>query len=120
MELQIHTAPGGQLLAELVSYQTPISTEQDALDILANSYYLGAEALVLKAEQLDSAFFELKTGLAGAILQKFSNYRMKLAIIGDFSAANSKSLQDFIYESNKTRLINFVVSREEAFQQLFQ
>ncbi len=39
--------------------------------------------------------------MAGEVLQKFSSYRMGLAIVGNFEAYNSKSLHDFIYESNK-------------------
>jgi len=30
-------------------------------------------------------FFDLSTGLAGEILQKFVNYHVKIAIVGDFS-----------------------------------
>ncbi len=36
----------------------------------------------------------------GEILQKFVTYKAKLAIAGDFSVYTSKSLKDFIYESN--------------------
>ncbi len=43
-------------------------------------------------------FFDLSTRLAGEILQKFINYHVKIAIIGDFSIYTSKSLKDFIYE----------------------
>ncbi|MFE7087043.1 DUF4180 domain-containing protein [Sphingobacterium spiritivorum] len=37
-----------------------------------------------------------------------------MAIVGEYSKYNSKSLTDFIYESNKGRHINFVNSMEEA------
>jgi len=63
-------------------------------------------------------FFDLKTGLAGEILQKFSNYRVKLAIVGDFEEVKSKSLRDFIRESNRGRTVNFVNSVEEAVERL--
>jgi len=56
--------------------------------------------------------------LAGEILQKFSNYRVRLAIVGDFSTFTSKSIKDFIYESNKGRHINFVSSLDEAIKVL--
>lgn len=52
--------------------------------------------------------------MAGEILQKFSNYRMPLAIIGDFSGLDSKSLKDFIRESNKNKHVSFVGSFDEA------
>jgi hypothetical protein len=70
--------------------------------------------MILHAINLPSEFFDLKSGFAGEILQKFSNYRMKLAIIGDFSEIKSKSLRDFIRESNNRRTISFVSSIEEA------
>ena len=59
-------------------------------------------------------FFDLKTKLAGEVLQKFAQYRMPLTIIGDFSKSESKSLTDFICESNKGRQINFAASLLEA------
>jgi tRNA1(Val) A37 N6-methylase TrmN6 len=59
-------------------------------------------------------FFDLKTRIAGDILQKFTQYQMPLTIVGDFSKFNSKSLNDFIYESNKGKQINFVTSQSEA------
>lgn len=33
---------------------------------------------------------------------------MPLIIVGDFSEYNSKSLNDFIFESNKGKQINFI------------
>jgi hypothetical protein len=56
--------------------------------------------------------------MAGEILQKFSNYRMRLAIVGDFSEYKSKSLRDFIRESNRTGTINFVGTIDEALLRL--
>jgi hypothetical protein len=56
--------------------------------------------------------------LAGDILQKFSNYRVKLAIVGDFIKYQNKSLQDFIRESNKGNTIFFVDNVESAFKRL--
>jgi hypothetical protein len=91
-----------------------ISNEQDALDLLGNCGYLGADSIIINEANLSPNFFELRSGLAGAVLQKFSNYRMQLAIVGDFDKYDSKSLRDFIYESNKGRRINFVSSLHEA------
>ena len=105
-------------IAEIISESVIINTVDDAVDILGNANYQGAEAVILRKEQLADEFFDLKTGIAGEILQKFSNYNMKLAVIGDFSNIESKSLRDFIYESNKTGRINFLSTREEALEVL--
>ena len=69
---------------------------------------------MLNEKNITPDFFDLKNGIAGEILQKFSTYRVRLAIVGDFSKYTSKSLNDFIFESNKGKHINFVTSTIEA------
>ena len=49
--------------------------------------------------------------MAGEILQKFSNYRVRLAIIGSFEQCIAKSIRDFIYESNNGKQINFSLAQ---------
>ena len=95
-----------------------IVTVQDALDAMATARYLGGSAMVIAKENLDESFFDLKTGLAGEILQKFSNYRFRVSIVGDFSGYKSKALHDFIYECNKGNLIFFKSSPEGALDAL--
>lgn len=91
-----------------------IRSSQDMLDLMASARYeCGCDTILLKKENLDEDFFNLKTGLAGEILQKISNYGFKLAVIGDFSQYESKSLRDFIYESNKAGRVMFVSDVKE-------
>jgi len=111
-------APVGVRIAEVKSAGIVIGQTQDALDLMANADYLGARKIMIREEHLDPAFFDLKTGIAGEILQKFTNYRVQLAIIGDFSKFPGKSIRDFIFESNRYGRINFVSSREEAIERL--
>lgn len=101
-------------IAVIESNEIVINELDDAVDLLGNCDYLGTSKIIIQKEHLNPDFFELKTGLAGEILQKFSNYRKKLAIVGIFSEYTSKSLRDFIYESNKMGRISFVHSIEEA------
>ena len=108
----------GVLMAELIAEGVAIKEVQDALDIMANAAYAGATKLILHEENITPDFFDLKTKIAGEILQKFSNYHMPLAIVGDFSKYTSKSLRDFIYESNMGGAVNFVDSVEEAREKL--
>ncbi|ARC28011.1 DUF4180 domain-containing protein [Bacillus toyonensis] len=63
-------------------------------------------------------FFDLKTRLAGDILQKFINYKVKIAIVGDFSMYTSKSLKDFIYECNKGNNIFYLATEQQAIEKL--
>lgn len=84
-----------------------ISCTQDAVDLLGEAGSKDCSRIIIYESNLHHDFFKLATGLAGDILQKFSNYRFKLAIIGDFSKYKSKSLQDFIRESNKGNAVFF-------------
>ncbi|USG66565.1 DUF4180 domain-containing protein [Brevibacillus ruminantium] len=97
-----------------------IENVNDALDILGNVGYNGMDKMLVRKENITEDFFELKTGLAGEILQKFTNYRMKIAIVGEFGHYNSKSLNDFIYESNKGKMVAFVSTESEALDKLHQ
>jgi hypothetical protein len=115
MDFIIHRA-GKNTIAELKSDKQLINNVSDAVDLLGNASYNDAAIVALKKENLHPGFFELRTGLAGEILQKFSNYRMQLAILGDFSMYKSKALRDFIYESNKAGRILFLSSMEDALQ----
>jgi len=104
----------GIILAEIISGKPEITDPQDALDIMANCRYQGADGIIIHEQNITPGFFDLKTGIAGEVLQKFSTYQVKLAIVGDFSKYTGKSLRDFIYESNKTGRINFVSSVDQA------
>lgn len=113
---KLHLA--GHEIAEVTDKQALIGTVQDALGLLANCHYQGINKIIIRETNLPPAFFDLKTGMAGEILQKFSNYRGTLAIVGDFSTYNSNSLRAFMIESNRMKRIHFVNSREKAIEVL--
>ena len=116
--IEYHKTAKGISIAEILPGSEIISTTGDLLDILADAGYNGSTGIVVHSATLSRDFFDLKTGLAGEILQKFSKYRMKLAIIGDFTEVKSKALRDFIRESNTRGTINFVGTAEEAIARL--
>lgn len=94
---------------------TIISDEQSAIDIFMTvAYETGENRFIISKENLTEDFFNLSNKIAGGILQKLINYRMKLAIIGDFSNYNSKALKDFIYECNSRNDIFFVENEPKA------
>ncbi len=107
MEIKEHKN-GTLKIAEVVSDRVIVTSAEDSLELLGNLYYQGFDKIVLMDSYLCADFFDLKSGLAGEILQKFSTYKMKLAIVGNFSKYESKSLRDFIFESNKGTTVNFV------------
>lgn len=117
MKIESHEINGIKI-AEIIADNIIINTAEDSLDLLGNLYYQGFDKIVIRKEGITPAFFDLKNGLAGEMLQKFSNYRVQLAIIGDFAPYTSKSIRDFIFESNKRRQINFVDSLADAIKAL--
>ncbi|WP_411503293.1 DUF4180 domain-containing protein [Brevibacillus centrosporus] len=108
-------------VAVVVSEDMVIQNVQDALDLMVSvQYNEGCDKIILKKEQIVDDFFELKTKLAGEILQKYTNYQVKLAIVGEFASCNSKSLNDFIYESNKGNSVWFLPTVVKALDVLHQ
>jgi Domain of unknown function (DUF4180) len=101
-------------IAEVISQEIIIANIQDGLDLLGNLYYQNFDKIIIYEKNITPEFFDLKTGIAGEILQKFSNYRVRLAIVGDFTKYQNKSFKDFVFESNKLGQINFVETITEA------
>lgn len=111
----------GVALAVVSGEETVLVDAQSALDLLMRvKYETGAERIAIDKRLVCEDFFILSTGLAGEVLQKFVNYRVKAAFYGDYSRFTSKPLRDFIYESNKGRDIFFTATREEAVRKLTQ
>ena len=106
-------------IAVVHSSEILVTDVQSALDLMATvKNETDSNRLVLNKSAICEDFFHLSTRIAGEILQKFINYHVKLAIIGDFSVYDSKSLKDFIYESNKGKDIFFVQDEKQAIQRL--
>jgi hypothetical protein len=110
---------GGVNIAVVSGSEIVITDVQSALDLMATvQYEADSDRIVIDKSLLSESFFDLKTRLAGEILQKFVNYRVKVAIIGDFSVYSSRSLQDFIYESNSGNHIFFLPTEQLAIEKL--
>ena len=96
-----------------VTENVTLRSAADALDLMASVYYGGANAIIIAKDAFPTEFFSLRSGLAGEMLQKFSNYTMRLAIIGDFDTS-SKSLSAFIRECNRGHTVFFKPTLQDA------
>lgn len=92
-------------IAEIVANDLVIKSIEDGIDLIGNVYYQGYDHMIVAEKNITPEFFDLSTKMAGEILQKFSNYKMRLAIVGDFSNYQSQSFKDFV-----TRATNMVKS----------
>lgn len=117
MDITVHKTNNGSV-AELTAEGILINNPEEALQLMVDLYYQDYDKVILHEKNITPGFFDLRSGIAGEILQKFSTYRVRLAIIGDFDKYPGKSLKDFIYESNKGKQVNFLSSVELAIDRL--
>lgn len=109
----------GKTVIGIVSSATSIQSVQDALDLIATANHVhGCDALIIEKQSLPEDFFDLTSGIAGELLQKFTNYNMQVAITGDFSEYKSRALTDFIRECNRGHHIYFVANADEGIEKI--
>lgn len=94
-----------------------LGATQDFLDVIGALWgeAEGVAFVAIPVGRLAPEFFDLRTGLAGDALQKFVNYRVQVAVVGDIDAHVSASgaLADFVRESNEGRHVWFVQDLDE-------
>ncbi|GAB3952260.1 DUF4180 domain-containing protein [Streptomyces sparsus] len=76
---------------------------QDALDVLGAAFGADASWAAVPVSRFHEDFFRLRTGAAGEVTQKFAQYRVGLAVVGDIDAhtAASAALRDLVREGNR-------------------
>lgn len=79
-----------------------VENEQDALDLVALCGEHQVHRLLLHAENLSEDFYHLKTGLAGAVLLKFSNYFLKVAIVMTQEKVGQGYFKEMVLEANRS------------------
>jgi len=84
----------------------------------ALSAAIDAGGLVLDESQLGPDFFDLRTGLAGEVFQKFTNYRARLAIVVANESAYGSRFGELIYEHRSHKQVRFFASGQLARQWL--
>ena len=121
LSTKFHELQGVRVL-ELIADGTKLRTYNDAVDLIGKSFENRATPIVIPVECLDDEFFQLSTRIAGELIQKFVQYRLRLAIVGDISGflAESSALRAFVIESNRGKDVWFLASRAELSRRLEQ
>jgi hypothetical protein len=115
MKTEIITSHKGELSHCILEGSERIGSPAEFLDTLMS---ISSGTLLIDIDDLAGEFFDLRSDLAGEMLQKVSNYRKRLIVLGDFSRFHSKALRDFIYESNRTGKAVFAADLEAAIELL--
>jgi PadR family transcriptional regulator, regulatory protein AphA len=100
----IESLPGSDLL----------DSEQAALDLVAACGESNTFLLLLHAENLPDDFYNLRTGLAGNILQKFVNYHLHVAAVLTPDLANQGRFGEMVREANRGNQFNVFYDHASA------
>jgi hypothetical protein len=105
----------GVRIFECAAEGAPLRNDRDATELISAAWEHRATLAVIPVARLSQNFFRLKTRVAGEILQKFVQYRLRVAIVGDISreVGESESLRDFVYECNRGPDIWFAVNADD-------
>ncbi|MGY0065915.1 DUF4180 domain-containing protein [Streptomyces sp. QTS137] len=99
---------------------TKLGGGETALDLIGDALGCRADMVAVPVERVADDFFSLRSGVAGEVVQKFVNYRLRLAVIGDIAShvAGSGALRDFVREANRGNQLWFVSGRTELEERL--
>lgn len=75
----------GLTFLEIHSEEQVIGSVENTLDLFGELYGQYYDGIILYERNITPDFFDLQTRLAGDFFQKFSNYRVRLAIVGDWN-----------------------------------
>lgn len=84
------------------------------MDAVAVCFEQGADALLIDRPALPPAFFDLQTGITGELVQKLTQYGVRLACVVPDLNAQSERFQEFARETNRGRWVRFFGTKSEA------
>ena len=86
-----------------------------ARDVIGDAFSVDARTVVIPVDRFDASFFDLRTGVAGDIVQAFVNHQLRLVVLGTLppAATTSSSFGAFVGEANRGSQIWFVETAEE-------
>lgn len=89
-----------------------IHTPEDLNGVIGAAY--GLDGLILTETDVSPEFFQLHSGLAGEAFQKFTNYRLRVALVLPDPTAYGERFAELAHEHARHPLIRFVRSEAEA------
>ena len=89
-----------------------IAAEGDVLEAVA--LCAGGAGLLIDESDLSPGFFDLRTGLAGAVMQKLVNYRVRAAIVVPDPGRHGDRVAELAREHATHPVIRFVRTRAEG------
>jgi PadR family transcriptional regulator, regulatory protein AphA len=78
-----------------------INDEAEALDLVALCGENQVDTVLLQTQNLAPGFFDLKTGIAGRIMLKLSNYKIRVAAVLPSDTTNQGRFYEMVLETNR-------------------
>lgn len=78
------------------------------------SDWIGAPGMILTENDLAAEFFDLRSGLLGELLQKFINYKLRVAFVVPDPEIYGERFSELAFEHRSHPLTRFVHSIKEA------
>lgn len=86
--------------------------------LLEAAFSADANGVLLTQSDLSPALFDLRSGIAGELFQKCTNYRLKLALVIPEPAAHGERFAELAREHARHTLIRFFAIKSDALEWL--
>ena len=97
-------------------YNLRVAAMTDIQTLLEAAY--SVDGVLLLEGDLSPAFFDLRSGIAGELFQKCTNYRLKLALVIPEPASYSERFTELAREHTNHKLIRFFALESDALKWL--
>jgi len=95
-------------------FEAPAGERLDPTDLVGGCLSQRCRALLLDRAAVPAAFFDLSSGVAGELVQKLTNYGIRMAAVVPDLDAHSPRFREFAREANAGRRFHFCATRAEA------
>ncbi len=104
----------GRRIAEIIGSDKEIRSVETITELMEEARQLQVSHLLANRALIDESFFDLKSGFAGRLAARLSEYGQKLAVVGEFNFLESLALKAYIQEKKLKGQVYFDKSRERA------
>ncbi len=117
--MEYKTIPlGKKIIVECLPDGGILTNEQAALDLVGICGYEQTDCILLYSSNLSEDFYNLKSGLAGQVMLKWTNYRIKAAAVIPPEKIGSGRFYEMVIETNRRNDFRVFSDRESAIEWL--
>ena len=91
-----------------------ITRVDDAMALIVAAMEQRSNSVLVEARQLPEAFFDLRSLFAGEFIQKFQNYRVRIAAVFPSESKHSDTFEAFLTEAKGGRQFRAFANRADA------